>query len=152
MKRLLTLLGATAAGFTSVVALHGSPGKSGHLVKAAPTTSTTAPKPGSTPTTTIPAASGPGNATAVGPLENYSYGVMSVKVVIANHHIVDLRVAKLQTLDSYSQQLASYAVPILKAEILKAQGIRINAVTGATYTSEAYAYSIQGALDKLRFK
>ncbi len=150
MKRLLTLLGATAAGFTSVVALHGSPGKSGHLVKAAPTTSTTAPKPGSPPTTTP--VSGPGNASAIGPLENYSYGVMSVKVVIANHHIVDLRVAKLQTLDSYSQQLASYAVPILKAEVLKAQGIRINAVTGATYTSEAYAYSIQGALDKLKFK
>ena len=150
MKRLLTLLGATAAGFTSVVALHGSPGKSGHLVKAAPTTSTTAPKPGSPPTTAP--VSGPGNASAVGPLENYSYGVMSVKVVIANHHIVDLRVAKLQTLDSYSQQLASYAVPILKAEVLKAQGIRINAVTGATYTSEAYAYSIQGALDKRKFK
>ena len=150
MKRLLTMLGATAAGFTGVVALHGSPGKSGSLVRAAPTTTTTAPKPGS-PTTTAPA-SGPGDATAIGPLENYSYGVMSVKVVIANHRIVDLKVQKLQTLDSYSTQLATYAVPMLKAEVLKAQGIRINAITGATYTSEAYAYSIQGALDKLRFK
>ncbi len=150
MRRLLTLLGATAAGFTSVVALHGTPGKASPLVRSAPTTTTTAPKPGA-PTTTAPAA-GPGQATAIGPLENYNYGVMSVKVVIANHHIVGLRVEKLQTLDSYSQQLASYAVPILKAEVLKAQGIRINAVTGATYTSEAYAYSIQGALDKLRFK
>ena len=150
MRRLLTLLGATAAGFTSVVALHGTPGKAGPLVRSAPTTTTTAPKPGA-PTTTAPV-TGPGQATAIGPLENYSYGVMSVKVVLANHHIVGLHVAKLQTLDSYSQQLASYAVPILKAEVLKAQGIRINAVTGATYTSEAYAYSIQGALDKLRFK
>ena len=149
MKRLLTMLGATAAGFTGVVALHGSPGKSGSLVRTAPTTTTTAPKPGA-PTTTAP--SGPSDATAIGPLENYSYGVMSVKVVIANHRIVDLKVQKLQTLDSYSTQLASYAVPILKAEVLKAQGIRINAITGATYTSEAYAYSIQGALDKLRFK
>ena len=149
MRRLLTLLGATAAGFTSVVALHGTPGKAGPLVRSAPTTTTTGPKPGA-PTTTTPA--GPGQATAIRPLENYSYGVMSVKVVIANHHIVGLHVQKLQTLDSYSQQLASYAVPILKAEVLKAQGIRINAVTGATYTSEAYAYSIQGALDKLRFK
>ena len=149
MRRLLTLLGATAAGFTSVVALHGTPGKAGPLVRSAPTTTTTGPKPGA-PTTTTPA--GPGQATAIGPLENYSYGVMSVKVVIANHHIVGLHVQKLQTLDSYSPQLASYAVPILKAEVLKAQGIRINAVTGATYTSEAYAYSIQGALDKLRFK
>ena len=149
MRRLLTLLGATAAGFTSVVALHGTPGKAGPLVRSAPTTTTTGPNPGA-PTTTTPA--GPGQATAIGPLENYSYGVMSVKVVIANHHIVGLHVEKLQTLDSYSQQLASYAVPILKAEVLKAQGIHINAVTGATYTSEAYAYSIQGALDKLRFK
>ena len=148
MKRMLTLLGATAAGFTSVVALHGSPTKSGALVRSAPTTTTTT-TPGA-PTTT--AAAGPADASAVGPLENYSYGVMSVKVVIANHRIVDLRIQKLQTLDSYSQQLASYAVPNLKAEVLKAQGIRINGITGATYTSEAYAYSIQGALDKLRFK
>ncbi len=151
MKRILTLLGATAAGFTSVVALYGSPTKTGVLLKAA-TPTTAVPTGGSTTTTTIATGTGPANATAVGPVENYSYGQLAVKVVIAGHRIVDLRVQGLQTLDAYSTQLEQYVVPILKTEVLKAQGIRINAITGATYTSEAYAYSIQGALDKLRFK
>ncbi|MGC8511166.1 MAG: FMN-binding protein [Acidimicrobiales bacterium] len=88
----------------------------------------------------------------MGQAENYGYGTMSVKVTVAQNHIVNVAVASLTTLDSYSQQLEQYVVPILKAEVLKAQGIRINALTGATYTSEAYAYSIQSALDKLHFK
>ena len=93
-----------------------------------------------------------GGVSAVGQAENYGYGTMSVKVTVAQNHIVNVAVNSLTTLDSYSQQLEKYVVPILKAEVLKAQGIRINALTGATYTSEAYAYSIQSALDKLHFK
>jgi uncharacterized protein with FMN-binding domain len=38
----------------------------------------------------------------------------------------------------------------LQREILSAQSARVNNVTGATYTSEAYAYSVQSALDKLK--
>ena len=85
-------------------------------------------------------------------MENYSYGQMAVKVTIVNNRIVDLTVESLQTLESYSQQLEQYVVPILKNEVLQAQSTRINAVSGATYTSDAYAYSIQGALDALHFK
>lgn len=159
MKRLLTLLGATAAGFTSVVALHGASGSTGTRLIASPSTTTSAPPTTATTsptnqstTTTVPGGSSNASTSAVGQTENYGYGTMSVRVTIANHRIVGLAVNTLHTLDSYSQQLESYAVPVLKAEVLKAQGIRINALTGATYTSEAYAYSIQSALDKLHFK
>ncbi len=161
MKRLLTLLGATAAGFTSVVALHGASGSTGSRLISSPSTTPSSPpttvasSPANRSTTTtppVPGGSTNASASAVGQTENYGYGTMSVRVTIANHRIVDLAVASLHTLDSYSQQLEGYAVPVLKAEVLKAQGIRINALTGATYTSEAYAYSIQSALDKLHFK
>jgi uncharacterized protein with FMN-binding domain len=77
---------------------------------------------------------------------------MSVQVTVVNSKIVGLKVAALQTLESYSQQLEQQVVPILKAEVLRAQGTAINAISGATYTSEAYAYSIQSALDKLHLK
>lgn len=92
------------------------------------------------------------NGTAVGRVENYGYGQMSVKVTIASGKIVGLKVASLTTLESYSQQLEQQVVPILKSEVLQAQGTRISALSGATYTSEAYAYSIQSALDQLHFK
>ncbi len=183
MKRTLALLGATAAGFTSIVALHGPNGTSGSLLGApatssspaassggstSPATSSPAPSSGgstspaassggsTSPATSSPAPSSggstPAGVSAVGRAENYGYGTMSVKVTVAQNHIVNVAVSSLTTLDSYSQQLEKYVVPILKAEVLKAQGIRINALTGATYTSEAYAYSIQSALDKLHFK
>jgi uncharacterized protein with FMN-binding domain len=36
--------------------------------------------------------------------------------------------------------------------VLSLQSARINGVSGATYTSEAYAMSLQSALNKLHFK
>lgn len=159
MKGSLTLLGATIVGFFGVLTLHVPSSQSVPVSKVTtPTPSGTTssspqqPPSGSTTTTTVIAPSSNVNGSAVGPLENYSYGQLAVKVTIANNRIVDLSVESLQTLESYSQQLEQYVVPILKAEVLQAQSTKINAVSGATYTSEAYAYSIQGALDKLHFK
>ena len=38
---------------------------------------------------------------------------------------------------------------MLRDEALSAQGGRIDAISGATYTSEAYIQSLQAALDEL---
>ncbi len=104
---------------------------------------------GKTAPSTSPA---PGASTtrATGTLEQYGYGELSVRVTMAGGKITDVSVAKLQTADTYSQQLASYVIPILRREVLHAQSAKINGLSGATYTSEAYAYSLQSALDKLR--
>jgi uncharacterized protein with FMN-binding domain len=159
LKGSLSVLGAAVVGFFGVTTLH-SPSSSSVPVSSvgakAPSGSstTTAPSSSSGPTTTT-TPTGPSsnvNGSAVGQLENYSYGQMAVKVTISNNRIVDLKVNSLQTLESYSQQLEQQVVPMLKAEVLKAQGTKIYAISGATYTSEAYAYSIQSALDKLHFK
>jgi uncharacterized protein with FMN-binding domain len=88
----------------------------------------------------------------VGTLENYGYGEMSIKVTVAGTHIVGLTVSTLTTAESYSQSLAQQVLPILKSEVFQAQGTRISSLSGATYTAEAYAYSVQSALDKLHFK
>jgi uncharacterized protein with FMN-binding domain len=161
MKGSLTLLGATVAGFFGVLTLHVPSSQSSPVSKVtAPTQSTTTssspqqPPSGSTTTTltTVRVPSANVNGSATGQLENYSYGQLAVKVTITNNRIVGLTIESLQVLESYSQQLEQYVVPILKNEVLQAQSTKINAVTGATYTSEAYAYSIQGALDKLHFK
>jgi len=156
MKGSLALSGATVVGFLGVITLHSSASQSVPVSKVTtpPPSGTTSslPPSGSTSTTTVTTPSANVNGTAVGQLENYSYGQMSVKVTITNNRIVGLSIESLQTLESYSQQLERYAVPILKAEVLRAQGTKIYAVSGATYTSEAYAYSIQSALDTLHFK
>ncbi len=159
MKRPLTLLSATTVGFVGIIALHGPLTKASPLTPATtPTTSTppsspTTSSPGATPTTTTttPVAT-TWTRSAVGKAEYYGYGEMAIKVTVSGTHITALSVSSLRTAESYSQQLAQQALPILKSEVLQAQGTRISSLTGATYTSEAYAYSIQSALDKLHFK
>ena len=155
MKNPLAMFGATAVGLVGVLTLHGPSGQSAPPAKssAPPTTQPSSPSAGSGPATTTTLATGASvNGTAVGQSENYGYGQMAVKVTVANNRIVGLKINSLTTLESYSQQLEQQVVPILKSEVLQAQGTRISALSGATYTSEAYAYSIQSALDKLHFK
>ena len=66
--------------------------------------------------------------------------------------ITSVTVPSIQTAEQYSQQLASQVIPMLRGEVLAGQTARINGVTGATYTSEAYAMSLQSALDKLHLR
>ncbi|SBW28845.1 hypothetical protein FDG2_6076 [Candidatus Protofrankia californiensis] len=39
-------------------------------------------------------------------------------------------------------------MPILRQEVLNAQSAHIDTVSGASYTSYGYAWSVQSALDK----
>lgn len=93
-----------------------------------------------------------GVRSATGRAENFGYGIMSVKVTVHGSRISAVAVASLQVAEPTSQYICEQAVPMLRSEVLSAQSARINAISGATYTSEAYAYSLQSALDKLHVK
>ncbi|MHB1584173.1 MAG: FMN-binding protein [Acidimicrobiales bacterium] len=177
MRRFPFVIGATAAGLAGVLSFHSSsahplgsaaigvkssggakPGGHGTSSSTSPTTTpTTRPAttsgstaPHSSTTSTTAVSSGP--ATVTGTAEQYGYGILSVRVAVANARISAVQVARLQTADSYSQQIANQVIPYLKREVLTAQSARINGISGATYTSEAYALSVQSALNRLHFK
>jgi uncharacterized protein with FMN-binding domain len=86
---------------------------------------------------------------ATGTTVQYGYGNLAVKVTVRGGRIVNVTVPYIQTAEPYSQQLASQAIPTLRSEVLAAQNAKIQGVSGATYTSQAYAQSLQSALDKL---
>ena len=48
----------------------------------------------------------------------------------------------------HSGRISNYVAPILRTQALAAQSAAIDGVSGATYTSRAYAASLQGALDQ----
>lgn len=166
MKRTLLAVAASVAGLFGVVVIHGS---GSAAIKIAPSgagsgasgpsgtsgsgsgASGTSGGGGSTTTTSLPPSSG-GTRVAVGKAENYGYGVLSVKVTVQGSRITDVSVASLQTAEQYSTSLAQQVIPTLRSEVLSAQSARINGISGATYTSEAYAYSLQAALDQLHVK
>jgi uncharacterized protein with FMN-binding domain len=72
-----------------------------------------------------------------------------VRVTVRGSRIINVSVPTLETSEQYSEQLAENTIPTLRQEVLAAQSAHINAVSGATYTSEAYEQSVQAALDKL---
>jgi len=119
-----------------------------------PITGRSTPTPGSaTPTrgTATPAptvSSGGSTGTTVdGPVVDTQYGSIQVEVVVANGQVKDVVALQLPT-GRRSGQISTYSAPILRQEALKAQSASIDAVSGATYTSDAYARSLQAALDR----
>jgi hypothetical protein len=146
MKRApLLLFAGTAAGFISVLGFHlrqapsaaAGPGPSGGASAASPS------KAGRTPADPVAGRS------ALGPEEQYGYGVLDVKVTESGTRITDVSVPLLQTAEPTSQQISEQAIAMLRAEVLSAQSARIDAISGATYTSAAYLSSLQAAIDKL---
>ncbi len=160
MKRYPFVIGATAVGLAGVLSFHtrATHGLSGSSL-AVTARGTTAPSKSSPTTTQPPAAGGTGAGTggssaassATGSAEQYGYGVLSVKVTVSGSRITDVQTVELQTAESYSQQIAQQAIPYLRQQVLSLQSSRIDGISGATYTSEAYALSVQSALDKLHF-
>jgi hypothetical protein len=146
------VIAGTVAGFAGVLGLHGRAAPPSVVAQPRPTRSGTAPAAAAGAKrdhSTRP--TGPVRQ-ATGVLEQYGYGELSVTVTVRGNQITGISVPVLRTAEPYSQQLATQALPTLKSEVLAAHSARINAVSGATYTSQAYADSIQSALDKLHLR
>ena len=154
------VIAGVVAGFAGVLGLHGRAGAPSIVAQpktagggASPAASSPAASAGRARGSNAGHAQAPGPARQVtGVVEQYGYGELSVTVTVRGNKITDVTVPVLRTAEPYSQQLATQVLPTLKSEVLTAHSARINAVSGATYTSQAYADSIQSALDKLHIR
>jgi uncharacterized protein with FMN-binding domain len=68
--------------------------------------------------------------------------------VFAGTQITSVVPIRLPDSNDVDQEIDQQAVPILIQETLAAQGANIQAVSGATYTSDGYIRSLQSALDE----
>jgi uncharacterized protein with FMN-binding domain len=85
--------------------------------------------------------------TVTGSLVSTRYGDVEVRVTLSNGKITAVDAITLPT-GGRSGQISSSAASILASEALSAQSAKINVVSGATYTSQAYTQSLQAALDQ----
>ena len=154
------LVAGAAAGFAGVLAMNGKPAASAALPQPHGTGGGQTRQPGAqagsggSPGGGQPGRAAPAGAarTATGAMEQYGYGELTVKVTVHGGRITDVTVPAIRTAEQYSQQLAAQVIPMLRSQVLAADTARINGVSGATYTSQAYAMSLQSALDKLHIK
>jgi uncharacterized protein with FMN-binding domain len=75
------------------------------------------------------------------------YGTMQVAAVISNGRLTDIKLLQ-ETDGGHSHQIDDAAIPVLKSAALAKHSAKIDIVSGATYTSQGYAQSLQSALDK----
>ena len=153
--RLLSILVATLGVLGLLASFHTTAGTStrtaGSATKGTTPPATTAPPPqGTTPSTGAPPppTTNTGNQTVEGDAISTRYGDVQVRVVVAGGHLVDVQAVTLPSDRARSQSISSDAGPLLREEALRAQSARINTVSGATYTSDGYAQSLQSALDR----
>ena len=94
--------------------------------------------------TTAPATAAAINGTFTGPSVNVHYGNVQVKITVVNGRITDAVAVKAPS--GRNDRYTNMAVPILKAQTLKAQSANIQGVSGASYTSYGWFTSLQGAI------
>ncbi|MFF7238686.1 FMN-binding protein [Streptomyces collinus] len=90
-----------------------------------------------------------GSGTVTGDAAQTQYGTVQVRLTVAGGKITKAEAVQAPK-GGLSDQKTQLAVPKLNQEAVAAQSARIDAVSGATYTSAGYKKSLQSALDKVK--
>lgn len=145
-----------ATGTSATTATDGAAPAVTTPTPASPTSTTpTAPSAGAT---TDPSAGASSTATAspsasadgtwTGSSVATRFGAVQVAITVAGGQITDVTAVHLTDEDGRSVSISNRAAPILRREVLAAQSAKVQAVSGATYTSDGYLTSLQSAIDQ----
>ena len=85
--------------------------------------------------------------TVTGPVVSTRWGTVQVEITVEGGQLTDVAALQLPGGDRRSSSISSRVEPTLRSQALSAQSAEIDGVSGATYTSVAYARSLQAALD-----
>jgi uncharacterized protein with FMN-binding domain len=88
-----------------------------------------------------------GESTITGHVASTVYGPVQIELVVKNSKIVKVAVLEQPTNTIHDIQIGEFAFPKLISETLAAQDAKIDAVSGASYTSAGYIASLQSAVD-----
>lgn len=97
--------------------------------------------------TTAAASAASGSATYNGDTYTNRWGPVQVQVTITDGKITAVDTIQYPDGDHKSVAINQQAVPQLESMTLANQSASVNVVSGATYTSDSYAQSVQSALD-----
>jgi uncharacterized protein with FMN-binding domain len=122
-----------------------SPGTGGGAASS-PATAPARPPATGTPATGTPASGGA--KTVTGTAWPTIYGPVQVQVTVKAGKVTAVQAVEYPQDTPRDYEINSFAIPQLNSEALAAGSANIDAVSGATYTSQGYISSLQSALDK----
>jgi uncharacterized protein with FMN-binding domain len=151
MRRVILAVTGTIAGLVALLSFKAH-------VPSIPTaaTSGTGGTGGSSSSSSVPgefpegseAANLPADETAItGQVANTVYGPVQVQLITRQNKIIKVAILQQPTNTIHDIQIGQFAFPRLIGETLTAQSAKIDAVSGASYTSAGYIQSLQSALD-----
>jgi uncharacterized protein with FMN-binding domain len=76
------------------------------------------------------------------------WGAVQVQITVADGKITAIEAVEYPQENPRDRQINAYALPVLAQEAAQAQSSNIDAVSGATVTSDGYIQSLQSAIDQ----
>ena len=163
MRRVILAVTGTIAGLVALLSFKShvpsapvaaTVGGSGGTAASSPSSSSssgggqTEVVPGAFPQGSIAKNLPPGETAVDGKVASTAYGPVQIQLIKKNSAIVKVAVLVQPTNTLHDIQIGEFAFPKLISETLAAQNGKIDAVSGATYTSAGYIQSLQSALDQ----
>jgi uncharacterized protein with FMN-binding domain len=139
MKRAILVGLGTLAGASAILGYH--PGAILTASAAGTTTPSTTSAAGTSTTTGTS-----GAQTYTGDAVQIQWGTVQVEATVENGRITDVTAISYPANDGHSAQLSAMAIPTLQQQAMTAQSANLDGVSGASYTSAAFAQSLQSAL------
>jgi uncharacterized protein with FMN-binding domain len=160
MRRAVTAIVATAAGLFWVLTFKVTPHHAAAAAAPSPSPSSSgSPAASPSPATTPAGAKAPPTPTPMPAARSSSgaftgadvptiYGDVQVRIVVSGGRVTDVKALQLPSDRARSAEISQYSEPVLRSEVIQAQSANVDIVSGATYTSEAYAQSVSAALQQ----
>jgi len=148
MRRVILAVSGTIAGLVALLSFKSHAPSLSAAATSGTTGGSSVSVPGEFPTGSQAANLPPGEIAFTGHVANTVYGPVQVQLIVRNNEIVKVAVLQQPTNTIHDIQIGRFAFPELISETLKAQSAKIDAVSGASYTSAGYIQSLQSALDQ----
>jgi uncharacterized protein with FMN-binding domain len=161
MRRVILSIVGTVAGLVALLsfkshlpsvpsasaATGGSAGTSSASSSSSSAASSSSTVPGEFPQGSLAGKLAAGETAVNGKLATTAYGPVQIQLIMQNHKIVKVAVLQQPQNTIRDIQIGEFAFPKLISETLTAQDAKVDAVSGASYTSAGYIKSLQSAVD-----
>ena len=159
MRRIVIAVMSTISGLVLLFSYHTSRNE-GSTTVAGPASSGSASASGSSNGSSSGQSSGSSSGTSNGSAGSAAsgtytgasvmtrWGAVQVQITVSDAKITAAEAVEYPQANPRDRQINAYALPVLAQEATQAQSAEIDAVSGATVTSDGYIQSLQSAIDQ----
>src|SRR3954454_15951889 len=142
MRRIAVAIVGTVSGLVLLFSYHTSRNESSVAVSAsAPAVAGSSGSSGAAAGAAPPAAAASAAGTYTGASVMTRWGAVQVEITVADGKITAVQAVEYPQGNARDRQINAYALPVLAQEATQAQSAQIDAVSGATVTSDGYIQS-----------